>query len=222
MYQMKKVAKFNDTYYEIYSLLTLKYYWDNYSPTFVKCECPDWISNIDSIGIEVTRAISESDGIFYSLANKKIPLKNIGKQKAFKGEFKDKYLSPTKSFESNKEKINVFKERYISKLEKLNKNYAVFNKNILYLFYDLMANENDINILFDEILKINNSYCKKFDLAFINCLNTIYLINFSNNNNKAISIKNHDLEKFKKYSLDLSQSIKKDDNFEAKFNEYLK
>ena len=49
-------------YNEIYAVVSLKYLWKEYKPSFVKSESPDWINENMNLGLEVTQALLPDDG----------------------------------------------------------------------------------------------------------------------------------------------------------------
>lgn len=57
---MKKKTIYTKQYYENFALNALKKYYPEKFSEFVKNECPDWLCG--NIGLEITRAISTSDG----------------------------------------------------------------------------------------------------------------------------------------------------------------
>lgn len=47
---------------EIYAVVSLKFLWKEYQPTFVKSESPDWINETMNLGLEVSQALLPEDG----------------------------------------------------------------------------------------------------------------------------------------------------------------
>lgn len=47
---------------EIYAAVSLKYLWQEYRPSFVKSESPDWINEEMELGLEVSQALLPDDG----------------------------------------------------------------------------------------------------------------------------------------------------------------
>ena len=47
---------------EIYAVVSLKYLWREYRPSFVKSESPDWINEMMDMGLEVSQALLPDDG----------------------------------------------------------------------------------------------------------------------------------------------------------------
>ncbi len=39
---------------EIYAVVSLKFLWKEYQPTFIKSESPDWINETMNLGLEVS------------------------------------------------------------------------------------------------------------------------------------------------------------------------
>ena len=60
---------YDKEFYEKYARASLKFFYEDKHKNFVLSECPDIQNDIDNIGIEVTRGISEYEGKFSRLAN---------------------------------------------------------------------------------------------------------------------------------------------------------
>ena len=61
---------YNKDYFEKYALLSLVYCYDDKLQSMKKHERPDWIDENRSIGLEVTRALSSTDGEINSIINR--------------------------------------------------------------------------------------------------------------------------------------------------------
>ena len=69
---------YNKNFYEKYALASMKFFYGKDLKNFVHSECPDLQNEENSIGVEVTRGISEYEGKFSRLAiecmEKNLPL----------------------------------------------------------------------------------------------------------------------------------------------------
>jgi len=173
-------------YYEWYALLSICYLLKLDIDDFEHKDRPDLQSNINNIGIEVVRAITQEQGLTYSLINTyfgkglsgeeivKLIQKNNKKNK-FKGTVSSvngkAVISNTKElYDSDIHKLQVIEK--IERKAKLFENYIKFKINGLYCFTQTgLINEKDYP---DIIIACNNS---PFDIVFINCINRILLWN---------------------------------------------
>lgn len=164
-------------YYESYALLSLKYFWDDYSEGFENSDRPD-LQNINAnIGIEVVQALSEDEGMWRSKIINRDETDDIN---AINALCEGKYDIKTHIEEIIK-KIEI-------KLKKLNKDedgYKLFKTNALYIFAESdMIRLEDISNMLPEIHKISIHFERKFDILFVNAVNKLFVI--KNNDDIAI------------------------------------
>ena len=168
------MVEFEKLYNEIFAMLSLKYFWRDYSDGYKKGESPDWYNSDDSVGIEVTQAIMQEDGEAQSVVNQ-----YLGRQKAeipedilrrYEGRtyfYNDRLwaIMPEAGKEENLTACEKALYRLGKKLERLNTNYTEFNTNALYLY----LHESDIAD--EEIICLMRSaekkgLCKKVRYGF--------------------------------------------------------
>ncbi|MEG0409071.1 MAG: hypothetical protein RR623_09370 [Bacilli bacterium] len=150
--------------YEEYARLIVSDYFNLKIDNFILKERPDIHNEIESIGIEITRAISDREGHAYSLMNKYFGkgynggeiLDEISKDSKFKGEVENHNgiasISAYKSFDYLK-KIDTLRYRIDEKRKKFVE-YTHFDRNVLLIHFDTLYFPDDIcTILREEIEK---------------------------------------------------------------------
>lgn len=196
---------YNKEYFEKYALLSLVYCYDDKLHSMKKHERPDWIDENRSIGLEVTRALSSTDGERESIIERYFckgytPEEIINKAncelKYNKDMFKiaDGFCYVEKNVNYSDVKQLII-DTINTKISKLNSNYDKFNKNWLYVFTDSsLLDDGDIEEI---ILKINNiAGNSSFDKIFINIIDKIYVI--EDNLYSKIDVTDSELARIKK------------------------
>ena len=149
-----------------------------------KGESPDWRSASLDTGVEVTRAINKDIYLAYNIINEyfgnvfitdNIAEQIIGREAERAESAKAAGMSILDY--SDISNINNLKKRYIYKTEKLNKNYAHFARNHLYMFTFKSMSEDEVKLCFDIDL---TKYRMNFDICFINCFDRLYICDFVN------------------------------------------
>lgn len=205
MTKLQKIKLIYDTaYFEYYAYAALCIYFDhNLIGHFSKKECPDFHSDDLDIGLEVTEAMSNEDGEFrqvefdhmrgqlphidkkyLSVKNKDgeeiPPLRELG---YFNGV---PFSGVSFTLEDILTKIiNAIK----MKNEKLNTVYKIFSQNWLYIFAGM-----EMNLKSDYIKKDLLITDRQFDIYFIDCASTLYIVK---NGQIANAIKDIDIGKIK-------------------------
>jgi hypothetical protein len=194
-------------YFEWYAYYSLESWLGDRYRNCHKSEAPDFQNYIDSLGIEVTRAMTPEEGFTWFFANE-----NIGRDKnkipkelldRFRGQIyfdhnnRMKMISKNRGLLSTRKDILIVIDAVETKLHKLNKNYKVFSTNALYIFSPLkkefinnvIKRINDVQSQFENIFRYifitNNEY-----LCVINMENGIKVeleINFEGVKDRALS-----------------------------------
>lgn len=136
--------KWDSTMDEIYALLVIKYIFPEIADTIYKWESPDWKSEDNKLGIEVTRAETKHIGYTFNVMTKyfgctkdEIPADKLEK---FKGwtYFENNRLraiAPHKGLADGNLHITLLLEHLEKKLQKLNSpHFALCNQNYLFEF----------------------------------------------------------------------------------------
>lgn len=183
---------FNKNFYEKYALASMKFFYGKDLKNFVHSECPDLQNEKNSIGVEVTRGISEYEGKFSRLAiecmEKNLPLEErFSKANRM---FRDNFLGvihennafviadPENGDNSYELHIRQIVDKIKIKVDKLEKLYKKFETNNLYVFSEFPLKSKHIWILAD---LLNAENLVQYDLYFINALDRIYVINTKDN-----------------------------------------
>jgi len=194
----KAMVEFEKLYNEIFAMLSLKYFWRDYSDGYKKGESPDWYNPKASVGIEITQAIMQEDGEAQSVVNQ-----YLGKLKVEIPEDVQLRYSGRMYFYNDRlwaimpeagkaEKLTACEKalyRFGKKLERLNSNYTEFNTNALYLYLHESSVTDDETACFikaaDEIQK---NCAKKFDTAFLNCVNALRVVDMKSGSYETVHI----------------------------------
>ena len=199
---------YNKEYFEKYALLSLVYCYDDKLQSMKKHERPDWIDENRSIGLEVTRALSSTDGEINSIINRyfgkgyspeEIINKANNELKCNKDMFKSAnglcYVVKSVNYSDVKQLII---DTINTKISKFNSHYDKFNENWLYVFADSsLLDDGDIEEI---ILKMNNiGDNSSFDKIFINIIDKIYVI--EDNSYSKIDVTDSELARIKKESI---------------------
>lgn len=213
---MKK--KYNKRYLEIYAMLTLSKYLNLDLDIENLKERPDLQSKELDIGIEVTQAITEQDGLYNALYQQyfgkgyksKYIKKMILKNKRFTGQIYEidgkVYIAPSDETISADSYLEKLENSILKKLRKLTQGYTLFSSNCLYLYTNTyLLKPEDIYRFFS---KLDTSEFKlQFDIYYINCIDKIYLFNKNNHNFKEYDINIKDLPLIRKKALKLSKKF---------------
>ena len=191
--------KYGKKYFERYALLSLIKCFDYNLEGLLDddFEAPDWQSEELDLGIEVTQAISETDGELRSIINRYFNnglggslIRKVIQKKHHKyvGNFEeiDNRSICVIPYQTAIEKNKIL-ESIIGKTFKLNKNYKVFKNNWLYVFADIALYEEDILDII-EMIKSNNVNKIQFDKIFINITDKIFVID------NYMTVKEHHVE----------------------------
>ncbi|MBR5292144.1 MAG: hypothetical protein IKU32_04415 [Clostridia bacterium] len=178
--------KYTKDYFERYALLSLQECYDNKFSfqIFNKGESPDWYSLELSIGLEVTRAMSKSEGEDEFITNKYFGKGyggNLIKKAAAKRFHKDLFkvidnVAYTVWFGDFSKYHIEAKDALVKKTKKLNGNYNKFANNYLYIFINTgMFEADDIQRIIDMAQGELADCAVQFDQIFFNIMNAIFV-----------------------------------------------
>lgn len=207
-------------YNEIYALLSVKKLGSEYKGIYKKSESPDWINEYDNIGIEVTQALLQYEGEAQKLIDKFLGmrLEDIPQAEI------EPFLDRAEFFCGRLQAINtdngshsyVFKTlyRFDKKLYKLNTNYSLMKKNCLYIFLH-KDNEvySDIEYIFETIQAQQSRKTNKFHTVFLNCIDTIYALDFSVGQVSTIQLSENERENFAQSALLIRNRVGGNEDF---------
>ena len=171
---------------EIYAVVSLKFLWKEYQPTFIKSESPDWINETMNLGLEVSQALLPDDGQtknfieqYLGCRREELPpaaFERYGERLNF---YNDRFWAVLPDDITNQDYLYKAKYRFDKKLEKLNTNYRQKRYNGLYLFLHPMdENTIDAKHLFEYMEQRQKECAQHFDWVFLNCRKIIYVCNF--------------------------------------------
>ena len=173
-------------YNEIYAMVALKYLWRGYRPGYVKNESPDWLNPAQSVGIEVSQALLPYDGQdadfleqWLGKLSGDIPAEAKARYEGRLSFYNDRLwaLLPDSRDKRTWEEKSLY--RFMRKLEKLNKNFTVCQTNALYLYAHSCAEDiGSVRRLMKEMAAGQRSAEVKFDLVFLDCEKSIYILDF--------------------------------------------
>ncbi|MDO4323809.1 MAG: hypothetical protein Q4C61_14935 [Lachnospiraceae bacterium] len=174
---------------EIYAAVSLKYLWQDYKPSFVKSESPDWINETMELGLEVSQALLPDDGQTESFIEQYLGWKKEELPASALERYGNRLHFYNGRFwailpEENKQQDYLFKAKYRfeQKLEKLNTNYKHRRYNGLYLFLHPMEEDSiDAEQLFVYMQNRQKNVNVRFDWVFLNCVKVIYVCNYIKN-----------------------------------------
>ena len=196
--------KFNKNYYEKYALLTIVDCLKLNLNNFRLSDKPDIRNDVDSIGIEVTRAITTHQGYTNALSSKYFGKGKSGssiKEKIeeehpnFKGyvgliDGETVFISSSKGLTDTQNRLNVAKQSILDK-ERKRHSYKLFDRNYLYVFLGTaIFSEYEITDFLSDLAKE-----VKFDGIFMNCIDKIGFHKPEGNN--IFSISDQKLKKYK-------------------------
>jgi len=203
----------NEEYYKTYAKLTLAYIYDKklLNLKVEGIESPDMQNEDLSLGIEVTRAITQEIGVGISINvngfGKNLSYNDIKKiaekKKKFKGEiFKlnngTTGLSFLPGMYDTSYPIKLIEDSILTKLKKLNKEYKIFKTNGLYIYAQLRPfDEYNLKNLLENI---NNTveYKYYFSIYFINCTDKLIIYDCSQKKFEEFNISNEIRKKIDK------------------------
>lgn len=171
-------------YNEIYAIVALKYLWKGYRQGYVKCESPDWVNPVESTGIEVSQALLPYDGQAASFLEAW-----LGKLSGeIPGEYKARYAERMYFYNDrlwallpDERDVRGWMEkslyRFSRKLEKLNKNFALYKTNLLYLYaHTAEESMEEVRQLLEQMLDVQRGAGQRFDIVFLDCESGIYAL----------------------------------------------
>ncbi|MDE7323991.1 MAG: hypothetical protein K2N73_15020 [Lachnospiraceae bacterium] len=171
---------------EIYAVVSLKYLWREYQPSFIKSESPDWINETMDLGLEVSQALLPDDGQTKSFIDQylgclkeELPpaaIERYGERLNF---YNGRFWAVLPDDMENQNYLFKAKYRFDKKLEKLNTSYQQRRHNGLYLFlHPSGGSDIDTRDLF-EYMGARQKHCAQhFDWVFLNCEKVIYVCNY--------------------------------------------
>jgi hypothetical protein len=182
-------------YNEIYAIVVLKYFWDDYQPGYIKWESPDWLNKKTNTGVEVSQALLPYDGQaenflehFLGRPKEEIP-ENAFQKYGDRLYFYNNRLWALLNDENdpNDYKIKVL-TRFKRKLDKLNSHYIPCGFCSLYLYAHAQPTKKEIKELFSIMEDKQNRRKSQFEFVFLDCGNRIYLLDFIKSNVLEIPI----------------------------------
>ena len=182
-------------YNEIYAIVLLKYFWEDYRPGYIKWESPDWLNRKEQMGIEVSQALLPYDGqaenfLEHYLGRPKTEIPEsafakYGDRLYFYNDRLWALLDDEKDPHDYKFKVVT---RFSRKLDKLNGNYLPCGFCSLYLYAHAQPSRQEIEELAVKIAVLQQNRPKRFRLTFLDCGNIVYLLDFSDNSVREIPI----------------------------------
>jgi hypothetical protein len=203
------------TYYEILALMTLRQSWTGYTPNFIKSEKPDWINLVDSIGIEVCRAIPPRAGrtenffsMYHGKAKEEIPEKALER---FEGwtYFQDGKLRAIADGKGLADTSSYYQNLIMQFYEKLNKfdNYQRFSKNCFYFFLHFPFKDEDIQKAVIKLKSIKHRNTAYISNIFIDTNEYLYILDDLMSVDQRIFLEHNHLSRNIKYSLELAERM---------------
>lgn len=187
MHYNKTMVEFEKLYNEIFAILSLKYFWRDYSDGFIKGESPDWYNETSSVGIEITQAIMQEDGEAQSVVNQylgklksEIPEDILARYSGRTYFYNDRLwaIMPEAGREDTLTACEKALYRFKKKLERLNSNYTQFSFNALYLYLHESKNTDEETAeLIRQMNQAQQAEQKRFDGVFLNCVNSLKVVN---------------------------------------------
>lgn len=200
------MQKYNKTFFEHYARLMLI---ETYDPAYrglSVSDKPDLQSAELDCGIEVTQAISETEG------RCNFDVINRFKERGF-GYEDIRFEVIRRASEQTDRPVNIprenrlfdpdvtfnlVQERIVDKLEKLNRNYRIYTMNGLYLFAETpLLSEFDIRLITTFIELAEEDYRITFDLYFVDCIDLLYVYHSQKRTLRVIEIPTNRLKWFK-------------------------
>lgn len=201
-------------YNEIYAIVLLKYFWEDYKPGYVKWESPDWLNGKEQTGIEVSQALLPYDGqaehfIEHHLGRPREEIPTAAFQKyGHRLYFYNGRLWALLNDENDpygyQEKILT---RFSRKLDKLNSHYHPCGDCALYLYTHAEPAQEEIPGLLKQMSQGQSRRENRFDTVFLDCGNSLYLLDFSKNSVKEIPLPDKALEFITGETEELCQTV---------------
>ena len=168
---------------EIYAVVSLKYLWREYQPSFVKSESPDWINETMNLGLEVSQALLPDDGQtknfidqYLGCRKEELPPAALERYGARLNFYNGRFWAVLPDDLENQDYLYKAQYRFDKKLEKLNTSYQHKRYNGLYLFLHPMDEcRIDVQSLFEVMGQRQKDSAQKFDYVFLNCVKEIYV-----------------------------------------------
>lgn len=189
---------FEKLYNEIYAIVTLKYFWKPYQPGFVKSESPDWLNPALGMGLEISQALFQADGETQQFVDQ-----YLGKRREeIPGTALARYggrlyfyngrmwaVTPEQNMAPEGHFAHKTLCRFQAKLEKLNAHYQLMEQNALYLYvHSGNVTRSDIEDLFTSMRDLQARRAQGFQMVFLNCVNTLYALDFSAGRQRAVQM----------------------------------
>lgn len=211
-------------YFEIFARNILEKYTGLDITNFRKHESPDWIDNINSIGIEVTRTAkgnqfwSELENVKKPISDEKIErfnkrfeknggrvisldlAKTIGIKDTFGYNNNFVYILPCYN-----DDFSIVNQRISEKVKKLNKNYTAIKDNRLFIFSSIMFNDEIIKNEIESIQKIQKKYKCRFNIFYICILHELCIIDLNTKSFKRIPMSKEEFDKISFESADKAE-----------------
>ena len=194
----KNMVEFEKLYNEIFAILSLKYFWRDYSDGYIKGESPDWYNPVDSVGIEVTQAIMQEDGEAQSVVNQYLGRRKAEIPEDILRRYEDRTyfyndrlwaIMPEAGKEDNLTACEKALFRFDKKLERLNSNYTEFNTNALYLYlHESNITDEKVTGFIRSAEKKQKECARKFDTVFLNCVNALRVVDMKNGSWETVHI----------------------------------
>ncbi|HMM05079.1 MAG TPA: hypothetical protein PKD52_00170 [Clostridiales bacterium] len=188
-------------YNEIYAIVVLKYFWEDYKPGYIKWESPDWLNKQEQTGIEVSQALLPYDGQaehfiehFLGRPREEIPevaFQKYGDRLYFYNGRLWALLNDENDPFGYQEKILT---RFSRKLDKLNSHYHPCGFCALYLYTHAEPTGEEIQGLMEKMAQEQSRRESQFDTVFLDCGNRLFLLNFSTNRAGEIPLPDKALE----------------------------
>lgn len=179
---------------EIYAVVSLKYLWREYKPSFIKSESPDWINETMNLGLEVSQALLPDDGQTKSFIDQylgclkeELPFSAIERYGERLNFYNGRFWAVLPDDMEHQDYLFKAKYRFDKKLEKLNTSYQHKRYNGLYLFLHPIDESNiDVKHLFEYMGERQKYQEQHFDWVFLNCERVIYVCDYINNTTESI------------------------------------
>lgn len=171
---------------EIYAVVSLKYLWREYKPSFVKSESPDWINETMDMGLEVSQALLPDDGQtkkfigqYLGCLKEELPPAAIERYGDRLNFYNGRFWAVLPDDLEHQDYLYKAKYRFDKKLEKLNTSYQQRRHNGLYLFlHPRDGNDIDVGQLYEYMEERQSTCAQHFDWVFLNCRTVIYVCDY--------------------------------------------
>lgn len=168
--------------------LILQLLWPYFSNNYYNGESPDLQNDIDSVGIEITQAVTNMPQKYAKINNLVANMHSTQNPQVVQELIytnKDGLLTKEDKTPTN-EIIQVCQNRIKIKLEKFNKNYKHYQTNGLFLFIrNSFLTKTNVKEIYEYFHSINMNMSKKVDMLFIYD-GTYFSYNNMNNKNPTI------------------------------------